>query len=310
MPFFSLSARFVNIALFVLLTTTWSFTWFSAKFLVNSSALMPELLAGYRFLVASIVLFIGSVIFRLQLKPSFTEVKSFAIASLFGCSVNLFLFYYAAKYLFSGFSAVVFSMVIILNLVIGTLFGIKQTNFTKIFLLSIMGVCGLFCVIASHTGFLGVFSVNMLKGIGLSFLGTLCFSISSVYFQTRKFALHPTVCFAYMAFIGFLWCLLFALLHCYITGIFPQFLVQINIKELIAFLYLAIFGTAIGYLCSFLLGRRIGSVKTGYSSLITPVVASLISSFYEGYNFTPLALIGFTLILTSELFALTDKKIK
>lgn len=312
---FNFSEKFINIALFVSLILAWSFTWFTAKILVNMSVLQPELLAGYRFLGAGIVLMV--VFFLINLKkstlhkliPSKSDIKFCMISSFFGCSVNLVLFYYAAKYLVSGFSAVIFSMIIIFNLIIGIFFGIKHAAFWKILLFSILGVIGLFLIVVSHSGFENIFSKKMLVGLLLGFLGTVSFSISSLYFQThKKFKIESSICFAYMCFFGFLWCVVIMLFHCILWNLPIVFFVSMNTKEILAFLHLIIIGTVVGYLCSFMLSRRIGSVKAGYASLITPLFAIATSAVYEGYNFTILTIIGFICILVSEFFALTNKK--
>jgi probable blue pigment (indigoidine) exporter len=306
-----LSAKTINISLFCLLTISWSFTWFVAKYLVTGTFIMPEILAGYRFLIAGFVLFFTAKFFKLKFKPSKHEVKVFIIAAMFGCSINLFLFYYAAYYLISGFSSVIFSMIIILNLVIGLFFGIRQINYIKIIVLALLGMLGLVCIIASHSGLNGLFSVNILKGFILGFLATVCFSISSTYYQTREnINLHPVVSFAYMCIFGFVWCVIYALLHSTFSDAKLTFAIPLTLPFVLAFLYLAVFGTAVGYLCSFTLVRRIGAVKTGYSSLIVPIASMSVSLVWEHYNLTVWTFIGLALILVSELFALNDKKLK
>jgi drug/metabolite transporter (DMT)-like permease len=306
------SVRTVNIILFALLTLTWGFTWFASKILVTTNTtLMPEILASYRFTFAGIILFIVAKAFNLQLKPSRHELKTFIIASAFGCSINLFLFYYAAFYLISGFSSVVFSMIIILNLIIGSFFGVKQVNFLKVFILAALGMVGLYFIIVSHSGFHGFFTRNILIGLLLGFLATLSFSISSTYYQTRQnINLHPVTSFAYMCIFGACWCILMGFTHSLLSDIQMNFIPEISFNFIIAFLYLSIFGTAIGYLCSFTLVRRIGSVKTGYSSLITPLFSIGVSFLWEKYNFSFLTVIGLALIIISEFLALNDKNIK
>jgi len=178
-------------------------------------------------------------------------------------------------------------------------------------LLSVLGIAGLYFIIVSHYGFYGFFTKNILTGLLLGFLATLSFSISSTYYQTRKnINLHPVTSFAYMCIFGACWCILMGFAHSLFSGTTMNFIPEISFNFVIAFLYLSIFGTAIGYLCSFTLVRRIGSVKTGYSSLITPLFSIGVSFLWEKYNFSLLTILGLTLIILSEFLALRDKNIK
>ncbi|MFT4967035.1 MAG: drug/metabolite transporter (DMT)-like permease [Candidatus Deianiraeaceae bacterium] len=311
------SRKAVNIVLFTILTLTWGLVWFIAKFLVADTTLTLEILAGYRFLLAGLILFVVARASGLRMRPSKYELKVFCIVAMFGCSINLFLFYYSSFYLVSGFMSVVFSLIIILNLVIGSFFGVNQVSFFKILFLGFLGVAGLCCIIISHSGLENFLTMNMFKGIALGFVATLSFSISSTYYQTRKnIHLHAITCFTYMCIFGFVWCVIMAYVHAFLgkIGLLEMksvvFTTEITLPFIISFLYLAIFGTAIGYLCSFTLVRRIGSVKTAYSSLLVPLISIGISYVWEGYHFTVLAMIGIACILFSEFLALRDKKIK
>lgn len=305
-------SKLLNIFLFALLTLTWGFTWFAGKILVtNETVLIPEILASYRFLFAGVVLFVIAKAFNLKITPSLYNIKVCVVASLFGCSINLFLFYYAALYLISGISSVIFSMVIILNIVIGVCFGVKQVNFLRVLLLALVGVFGLYLVVVSHTGFMGFFEKKNLVGILLAFLATLSFSVSTTYYQTRKnLVLHPVVSFAYMCIFGSIWCIFMGFVHSVFGGFELNFVPKLSFGFIVAFLYLALFGTAIGYLCFFVLVRRIGALKTSYSSLITPLFSMCVSLLYENYHLSFCTLIGLSLIIIVELFALMDKNIK
>jgi drug/metabolite transporter (DMT)-like permease len=45
---------------------------------------------------------------------------------------------------------------------------------------------------------------------------------------------------------------------------------------------------------------RIGSARAGYATVLFPIVALAISTVLEGYNWTPLAMIGVALILVGN----------
>lgn len=64
-----------------------------------------------------------------------------------------------------------------------------------------------------------------------------------------------------------------------------------------ALLYLAFFGSVIGFTAYFYLVGRIGAGKAAYSALLFPIVALFISTIWEAYHWQLKAMIGVILIL-------------
>lgn len=53
----------------------------------------------------------------------------------------------------------------------------------------------------------------------------------------------------------------------------------------------------IGFTAYLMLVGRIGPERAAYSTVLFPIVALMISTMYEGYQWTPLALCGLMLVL-------------
>ena len=68
-----------------------------------------------------------------------------------------------------------------------------------------------------------------------------------------------------------------------------------------ALLYLAVFGSVIAFGAYFTLVGRIGAGKAAYSTLLFPLVALTISTFYEDYVWHSSAVAGLALILVGNL---------
>ena len=49
----------------------------------------------------------------------------------------------------------------------------------------------------------------------------------------------------------------------------------------------------------------IGAARAGYSTVMFPVFALLISTAFEGYHWTPAALLGLALVMAGNLFVLS-----
>ena len=77
----------------------------------------------------------------------------------------------------------------------------------------------------------------------------------------------------------------------------PRFNAADEFSILSSVLYLAVFGTVIGFSAYFSLVGRIGAAKAAYSTLLFPLVALTVSTFFEGYVWTLNAVFGILLIL-------------
>jgi drug/metabolite transporter (DMT)-like permease len=75
-----------------------------------------------------------------------------------------------------------------------------------------------------------------------------------------------------------------------------------------SFLYLSVFGSAVAFTCYLMLIERIGSARAAYSSVLLPVVAMLISTVFEDFRWSAMALIGVAIALIGNAMALTGKR--
>ena len=71
--------------------------------------------------------------------------------------------------------------------------------------------------------------------------------------------------------------------------------------------YLAVFGTVIAFSCFLMLLGRVGLERAGYISVAFPVVALIISTIFEDYQWTLLSLTGLVLVLGGNVVVLRTK---
>lgn len=74
--------------------------------------------------------------------------------------------------------------------------------------------------------------------------------------------------------------------------------------------YLALIGSIVTFPLHYNLVREIGAGRTAYNSIVTVVVAMLLSTVFEDYRWTALAAGGMALALIGMLLALRSRKIK
>jgi drug/metabolite transporter (DMT)-like permease len=75
-------------------------------------------------------------------------------------------------------------------------------------------------------------------------------------------------------------------------------------------LYLAVFGSVVAFACYFALLARIGPERSAYATVLFPIVALIVSTLFEGYQWTALALAGVALTLAGNLLVLTRPRMR
>ena len=73
---------------------------------------------------------------------------------------------------------------------------------------------------------------------------------------------------------------------------------------LLSLAYLGVFGSVLGFGAYLTLLGRIGADRAGYATVLFPVVALAISTVFEGYLWTPTAILGVGLVLFGNIAVL------
>jgi len=74
----------------------------------------------------------------------------------------------------------------------------------------------------------------------------------------------------------------------------------------LSLLYLAVPGSIVAFIAYLLLLKRVGAQPAAYVGVSTPVIAMLLSTFFEDYRWTPTALAGVALAVAGNLLALRE----
>ena len=75
---------------------------------------------------------------------------------------------------------------------------------------------------------------------------------------------------------------------------------------LISLLYISLIGTLTGFYMYFTLIGRIGPGRAAYVSVLTPVVALVVSTIFEGFVWTHLALAGAAVIVVGNVLVAVE----
>lgn len=279
----------MNALLYALVVVIWGTTWIAIT-LQQQSEISTTVAVFWRFFISAIVLFAFVVMSR-KLQKLATQDHLFCM--LQACCIfgfNFVCFYYAVQYISSGLEAVIFSMAVIFNTINAKVFFAQQisSRFYPAALFGLFGIIALFW----HDVVGTTLNSNTLMGIGLCILGTYGFSLGNmISTRHQKQGLDIFTTNAYAMLYG---SLLMALISWFKHD---NFFPSMSGSSVSALLYLAIFGSVIGFTAYFYLVGRIGAGKAAYSTLLFPLVALVISTIWEGYHWQMNAVIGVILIL-------------
>lgn len=279
----------MNALLYALVVVIWGTTWIAIT-LQQQSEISTTVAVFWRFFISAIVLFAFVVMSR-KLQKLATQDHLFCM--LQACCIfgfNFVCFYYAVQYISSGLEAVIFSMAVIFNTINAKVFFAQQisSRFYPAALFGLFGIIALFW----HDVMGTTLNSNTLMGIGLCILGTYGFSLGNmISTRHQKQGLDIFTTNAYAMLYG---SLLMALISWFKHD---NFFPSMSGSSVSALLYLAIFGSVIGFTAYFYLVGRIGAGKAAYSTLLFPLVALVISTIWEGYHWQLNAVIGVILIL-------------
>ncbi|ENW98220.1 DMT family transporter [Acinetobacter sp. NIPH 298] len=279
----------MNALLYASVVVIWGTTWIAIS-LQQQSGITANVAVFWRFFISAMILFVFVILSRKLQKLNRTDHLFCLLQGLCVFGLNFVCFYYAVQYISSGLEAVIFSMAMIFNVINTKLFFAQQVSarFYPAALLGLLGIIALFW----HDVIGADLNRNTLMGIALCVLGTYGFSLGNmISTRHQKQGLDIFTTNAYGMLYG-------ALLMALISG-FKQdnFFPSMQWSAITALLYLAVFGSVIGFTAYFYLIGRIGAGKAAYSTLLFPLVALVISTIWEGYQWHINAMIGVILIL-------------
>ncbi|QLJ46799.1 DMT family transporter [Raoultella ornithinolytica] len=282
----------MNAILYGLVVVIWGTTWI-AIFLQQGPVSAPVSIF-WRFAVASVTM-LAILLATRRLRP--LALRDHLFCALQGCCVfcfNFWCFYTAAAHINTGLESVIFSMAVLFNAINGFIF-FRQQPPARFWLAAALGLVGIITLFWDDLLSNGL-NASLLWGIGLSALGTYGFSLGNMLsMRHQRRGLETLTTNSWAMLYGTLVMGAIAL----VRG--DDFTPQWTLSYMGALLYLALFGSVIAFGAYFTLVGRIGAGKAAYSTLLFPLVALTISTFYEGYVWHSNAVIGLALILVGNL---------
>ena len=288
----------MNLFLYLSVVLLWGSSWFATKFQLG---LVPESVSiAWRFFLASFILLIFCLAFKKRLRLSFYEIKHIAIQGMLLFSLNYYFVYWGTNFVTSGLVAILFSTVSVFVIFNGYFF-FKKPIRVNVLIGSLVGVIGLVFIFQME------FTKNndpkeLIKGIILILIGTYFASLGMLYSglnQERKIPLVQSN--TYSMFFGASLML--------IVAIFSknEVIIDINFPYMSSLLFLAFFGSVLGFGSYLSLLGKIGADKASYVNVLSPVVALTLSTLFENYFWSIQNFLGFVLVIIGNILILYKK---
>ena len=287
-----------NFILFLVTLFCWSPTWYVIKFQLGY--VDPLVSVFYRFLIASIIIFIYLIFKKKNLKFSLNYHIWFLFFGICLYSLNYVFFYLSNTYLISAFPAIVFSTVVIMN-ILGEGFYFKKKPSLKTLLGATIGMIGIMIIFNDE-----VFNFSLTNGthvgLFLALLGTFCASTGNMVHQrnlNNNFPLLPTIAFA------MLYGSLITFIITQIRG--TELLFEFTFSYIASLAYLSIVGSIFAFIFYLSLLERVGAGRAGYVGVVMPVLALLISTVFEGLEWQLDLIIGLPILIVGAVLVINQK---
>ena len=294
------STRFAILVPFAIVTLIWGSTWLVIR--GQLGVVPPGWSVAYRFVVAGVTMLGYAALKGESVRFDARGWGFAALLALCQFCLNFNFVYRAEQHVTSGLVAVVFALLVLPNALFGRIFLGQKLGAQLIvgMAVAMLGVALLF-VREARVDPHGVGEV--LTGVGFTGAAILSASISNVMQGTDTARAYPMA-----AMLGVAMLIGAAIDGAAAWAISGPPVIDTGWPYIAATLYLGVFASAIAFTLYFGVIRVIGPAKAAYSGVITPVIAMLLSTLFEGYRWSWLAAAGSALALGGLVIALRARR--
>lgn len=286
----------LNSGLYLATILIWGSTWLAITYQLGE--VDPLVSVIYRMALASGLLFAWCRLRQIPLGLSLRDHRFMAAQGCFLFGLNYWTIYWSEVYLPSGLVAVIFSLLVFFNIINGRIFLKHPVTLQTVVggLVGLTGICMLFYpefALLSDSAKADSSTIlnGPLLGFGLAFVAVVFASLGNIV-ATRNgnTGISVWAINAWSIFYGTVILTLIAL----VTG--AEFSYGTTLEYSLSLIYLSVFGTILAFGAYLKLLINIGPSRAGYTSLIIPFVAIILSTLFEDYQWTLLAAGGFVLV--------------
>jgi len=285
---------------FIIFTGVWGSTWIVIRDQVG--VVPPQWSVAYRFMIAAFAMALVAMWKGQSLKMDRGGLIAALVLGVTQFSVNFNSVYAAERFITSGVVATVFAILLIPNSLLAWAF-LDQKPSRRFLLAGLVAVCGVALLFLHELRSSPASPHEIAIGLGLTLLGLIGASSANVYQAGKEARRHPLL--ALLAWSMAIGAMLDSALAFAIAG--PP-VAEARIGYWVGVIYLALFGSVLCFALYFPVVRKIGPGKAAYSSVLVPIIAMTLSTMFEGYRWSPLAIGGAVLAIGGMLLALAGRR--
>jgi len=284
-----------NSLLYLITVLIWGSTWIAINFQLGEVA--PEASIAYRFAIASAILIIFCFATKRSLKFDFSAHKQFMAFGLCLFSGNYYFVYTAQLHINSALTCIAFSTLMLVNIINARIW-YKTPITMQSYIGGLLGISGIGSLFWPELSDIDV-STDTIIGLALCMVGVLLASTGNMISMNNQKKKLPLV---QANTWGMFYGTVFMLIILFATGKKLNFSTQI--EYISSLIYLALFGSVIGFSCYLTLLNKIGAHKASYANIMFPAVAVALSTFFEGFEWNAHTMIGFVCMIIGNLVVL------
>lgn len=284
----------MSLFLYAISVLIWGTTFFAITFQLAVPATQSVF---YRYFIAAAIFWLISLSRNAVTRHSRAEHLLFAGLGLFLFSLNYVVVYMATAYVVSGLVSVLFSMMIVINTFQLWLICNEKPE-PRLMLGALLGITGLALLFYDDIAGSKV-DGDFVLGLSLAMLASLSAATGNV---VARFLHDRHVTVLASNTWGMSYGAVFLLVAVLFSG--EPWQLPMTIEYIGSLLYLAVFGSVIAFFAYLTLIGRIGAPRAAYTSILYSMLALVISTLFEGMQWTPLMLFGVILILFGNILVL------
>lgn len=280
---------------FIVVALIWGSTWLVIK--DQLAAAPPSWSVTYRFAIAMI----GMAALALVRGESLRMTAGgyfFALAiGLTQFFANFNFVYRAEIHLTSGIVAVLFGLLLVPNAIFGRIF-LGERVTLRFFLGALVGLFGIGALLV-HEAQSAPIGGDVGRGVMYTAIAILAASCANIAQATRQAQGVPITA---LLFWSMLWGTLADTVFAWSVAGSPVF--PANLRYWAGVAYLGLIGSVLAFPLYYTLVRKLGAGRAAYNGVVVPVVAMALSTLFEGYTWSTLALAGGALALAGMVVAM------
>ena len=294
------STRLAILIPFAIVTLIWGSTWIVIRDQIG--IVPPSWSVTYRFLVAGTVMLVYAAIRGERIALDARGWGFAALLALLQFCFNFNFVYRAEGFITSGLVAVVFALLLVPNAILGRIFLGQQLG-RQLLIGSGVAMAGVTLLFVHEARSDPHGPTASIAGVAWTLAGVLSASIANVLQATETARRYPMVSMLGIAML--FGAALDGAIAWSLTG--PP-VIEMRIGYLVGIVYLGVIASAVAFTLYFGILRVIGPAKAAYSSVIVPVIAMLLSTLFEGYHWSGLAVAGSALAMAGLVIALRARR--